>query len=99
MDCNYPNNKILLEPARQIPIAGEFDVVVCGGGPAGVAAAIAAGRNGAKTIILESQGCLGGIMTTGLMPKIINGIEKDGFIQEIISRLKNLKNFCVLFRT
>ena len=55
MDCNYPNNKILLEPARQIPIAGEFDVVVCGGGPAGVAAAIAAGRNGAKTIILESN--------------------------------------------
>ena len=90
MDCNYSIDNFLLEPARQIPIAGEYDVVVCGGGPAGVAAAIAAGRHGAKTIILESQGCLGGIMTTGLMPKIINGLEKDGFIQEILSRLKSL---------
>ena len=79
-----------MEPEHPIPIAGEYDVVVCGGGPAGVAAAIAAGRNGAKTLVLESQGCLGGIMTTGMMPKIINGIGKDGFIQEFLERLKDL---------
>ena len=41
-----------------------FDVVVAGGGPGGVSAAIAAARSGAKTILLERQGCLGGAMTT-----------------------------------
>ena len=62
MKCFSSQNKTLMEPARTIPVAGEYDVIVCGGGPAGAAAAIAAGRNGAKTLVLESQGCLGGIM-------------------------------------
>ena len=81
---------MLTEPARSIPVAGEYDVVVCGGGPAGTAAAIAAGRCGAKTIVLESQGCLGGIMTTGMMPKIINGIGKGGFLKELVDELAAL---------
>ena len=83
-------NKTLMEPARSLPVAGEYDVIICGGGPAGAAAAIAAGRNGARTLVLESQGCLGGIMTTGMMPKIINGIGKDGFIRELLERLKSI---------
>jgi len=83
-------NKTLTEPARSIPVAGEYDVVICGGGPAGTAAAIAAGRCGARTIVLESQGCLGGIMTTGMMPKIINGIGKGGFLKELFDELAAL---------
>ena len=54
------------EPARDIPVAESADVVVCGGGPAGVAAALCAARKGAKTILLEQHGCLGGIWTSGL---------------------------------
>ena len=45
----------------------EYDVIVAGSGPAGVAAAIMAGRQGAKTLIVESLGRLGGISTSGMM--------------------------------
>ena len=47
-----------------------FDVVVVGGGCAGFTAAVAAARNGAKTALIEDQGALGGIMTTGGNPQI-----------------------------
>ncbi|MDR1279202.1 MAG: FAD-dependent oxidoreductase [Opitutaceae bacterium] len=43
------------------------DVVIVGGGPAGIAAAVAAARNGASTLLLEQYGCLGGMMTVGLV--------------------------------
>ncbi len=52
---------------KNIEIKGEYDVIVAGSGPAGVSAAISAGRNGAKTLIIESCGRLGGISTSGLM--------------------------------
>ncbi|MFA6568268.1 MAG: FAD-dependent oxidoreductase [Victivallales bacterium] len=49
----------------RIPITREFDVLVIGGGPAGVAAGFAAARMGAKTMIVEQFNCLGGIATAG----------------------------------
>ncbi|HQK93181.1 MAG TPA: FAD-dependent oxidoreductase [Armatimonadota bacterium] len=57
----------LTEPTREIPIRHTADVVVCGGGPAGVAAAVAAARRGADTLLLERYGCLGGLATGGLV--------------------------------
>jgi len=48
------------EPARDIPITRDADVIIAGGGPAGLAAAIAAARNGARTVLLERFGYLGG---------------------------------------
>ena len=53
----------------EISITSEknYDVVVVGSGPAGVAAAISAGRNGAKTLLIESCGRVGGISTSGMM--------------------------------
>lgn len=75
------------EPARELPLAGEFDVVVCGAGPAGVAAAIAAGRAGAKTLLLEVHGCLGGIWTAGALSWILDHGNKAGLMQEILSGL------------
>jgi ribulose 1,5-bisphosphate synthetase/thiazole synthase len=53
------------EPSRQLPVGGEYDVVVAGGGMAGVAAALAAARNGARVTLLERYCALGGLATLG----------------------------------
>lgn len=53
----------LSEPARQTPVWGEYEVVVLGGGPAGMAAAVAAARAGRKTLLVERYGFLGGMGT------------------------------------
>ena len=52
---------------RQAPVAGSYDVVVCGGGPAGFIAAIAAARSGARTALVEQYGFLGGMATSGIV--------------------------------
>jgi hypothetical protein len=54
--------------AREIILDDRFDVIVTGGGPAGCAAAIAAAREGARTLLLEATGALGGMGTMGLVP-------------------------------
>ena len=57
--------KTVTEPGREVPVAGEADVVVIGGGLAGVSAALAAARCGAKVILLEKSIVLGGLATLG----------------------------------
>ena len=51
----------IYESARMIPVHGEFEVVVLGGGPAGIAAASAASVHGRKVILIERYGFLGGL--------------------------------------
>jgi hypothetical protein len=57
----------VVEQTKKIPIIDEVDVLVVGGGMAGVGAAIAAGRKGAKTLLVENYGCLGGTGTSGMV--------------------------------
>ncbi len=59
--------KIWREPARELPVFAETDVLVVGGGPAGTAAAIAAGRLGADVLLVERYNHLGGLSTGGLV--------------------------------
>mgnify|MGYP004481321329 FL=1 len=59
--------KFITEPTRKIPVTGEYDVAVCGGGVAGIAAALSAARGGAKTLLIEKQFALGGLATLGLV--------------------------------
>ncbi|MEM9672633.1 MAG: FAD-dependent oxidoreductase [Bacteroidota bacterium] len=75
------------EPAREVAVVGNYDVVVSGAGPAGVSAAIEAGRTGAKTLLLEAQGCLGGVWTAGLLTWILDHSEKPGLMREIERKL------------
>lgn len=77
----------IAEPAREVPVAGSADVVVCGGGPAGIAAALAAARAGASVQLLELHGQLGGIWTTGLLSWILDAGNKQGIMREIGQRL------------
>jgi hypothetical protein len=53
------------EPARDLPVIGEYDVVIVGGGPAGLMAATAASRAGRSTLLVEKYGFLGGAGTMG----------------------------------
>jgi FAD dependent oxidoreductase len=88
--------KTIAEPAREIPVAGEYDVLVAGGGLAGAVAAIAAARNGARTLVVERFGIVGGTATAGLMTSF-NGFRNErppndlqtvkGLGQEIVDRL------------
>ena len=76
----------VVEPARSIIVRGSYDIIVAGGGPAGIAAAVAAARTGAKTLLLEAHGCLGGIWTSGLVGCVLD-FDKGGLADEIIRRL------------
>jgi len=62
-----PASRTIKEPARDIKVYHEADVVVVGGGPGGHSAAVAAARHGAKTILIERYGHLGGMASGGLV--------------------------------
>lgn len=59
--------QLIKESDRDIPITGEYDVIVAGGGIAGVSAALSAARNGARVLLIDKQCLLGGLATSGLV--------------------------------
>jgi 2-polyprenyl-6-methoxyphenol hydroxylase-like FAD-dependent oxidoreductase len=88
-----PSQGTVLEPAREIPVFDAVDVLVVGGGPAGTAAAVAAARRGARTMLVERHNHLGGLATGGLVIWIDRMTDWDGrqvirgFTEEILARL------------
>jgi len=81
------------EPAQEIKVLTEAEVVVVGGGPGGHSAAVAAARSGAKTVLVERYGHLGGMATGGIViqiPHMSDGSENQqiaGLTQEWLDRL------------
>jgi len=65
-------SETIREIAHDLPVRGEYDVVVCGGGLGGVAATLAAARAGAKTLLIERNSFLGGVATAGMCCSIFN---------------------------
>ena len=57
----------MINESLKTKVAGEYDVAVCGGGIAGISAALASARHGKKTLLLEKQFMLGGLATAGLV--------------------------------
>lgn len=63
---------------KEIPSLGHYDVCVVGGGPAGVAAAICAARQGKRTVLIEGTAALGGMATSGLVGPFMTNYDRDG---------------------
>ena len=91
--------KTLAEPSRQTPLLGEFDVVVVGGGPAGIVAATAAARAGCSTMLVERYGFLGGAGTAAGLSTFCGlhaNVEGEhrrvvrGLADEILERLEKM---------
>ena len=76
-----------IDEQLQTPVGAPYDVVVSGAGPAGIAAALAAARTGAKTLLLEVAGCLGGVWTAGLLSWVFD-FDQDGITREITRELE-----------
>lgn len=89
-------NKFIVEKEQQIPVYGETQVLVVGGGPAGICAAVSAARQGAKVILMERYGYLGGMSTGGyvlLVDCICDGkgnLVIRGLVEEMLERLRKV---------
>src|SRR5215510_6166978 len=88
------------EPSGRVPVAASSDLVVVGGGPAGIAAALAGARNGLSVTLLERYPYLGGLATGGMvlvLDDMCNGTEISvrGLCGELIDRMKRMQ-LCVV---
>lgn len=84
------------EFTTEIPVCRDVDVLIVGGGPAGIAAAVAAVRTGAVTMLVENNGYLGGMATAGLVGPFMTSYSPDasiqitkGIFEEFVNRLVN----------
>ena len=94
---NKESVSFVSEPARQVPVVEDVDVVVIGGGPGGAPAAIAAARQGAEVLIIEHYGFLGGLASAGMIGPLFgystantDDLMLGGIPLEIIHELQSL---------
>jgi len=91
LELRINNGKVVTEK-EEITVYGEYDVVVVGGGMAGVGAALAASKNGAKTIVVENTSALGGIATMGIVNiplDFVSGVGEEFF--EALDEINGLR--------
>jgi hypothetical protein len=90
----------VVEPEKKIPIYAQEDVVVCGGGVAGIGAAIAAARSGASALLIERNNGLGGdASVAGSALLYQNAKDARGILRELIDRMVEMNGVVTDFRT
>lgn len=77
---------LTIDESLKTPVAGDYDVIVAGGGPAGIGAALGAADAGARVLVIEAAGCLGGVWTAGLLSWVFD-ISESGIGRELTDRL------------
>ena len=82
--------KYFEEESKKIPVIASVDVLVAGGGPAGVGAALMAAREGVSVMLLEMEGCLGGVATAGMMSHW-TGSSSSKILEEIYDRCEEIQ--------
>ena len=87
ISCTMKDGRVI-EPERGLEVDGKYDVIVVGGGMAGVGAGIAAGRMGCRTLIIERESCLGGLATIGLVNIPMDFL--SGIGEEMYKRLEEV---------
>ena len=91
--------EILIRPETRVPVVATADVVVVGGGPAGISAAVSAARNGASAVLVERYPYLGGLASGGMV-LVLDDMHNDteisvrGLAMEIVERM-HAKGLCV----
>ena len=91
--------EILTRPEARVPVVATADVVVVGGGPAGISAAVSAARNGASAVLMERYPYLGGLASGGMV-LVLDDMHNDteisvrGLAMEIVERM-HAKGLCV----
>ena len=81
------------EPARKLSVLDHADVLVVGGGPGGIGAAVAAARNGARTILIERFGSFGGMLTSGILCNLMPFSTVRGIFAEVIDGWSNRQGY------
>lgn len=84
--------KKYIQQQCKIEVKGNYDVIVAGSGPSGIAAAVSSARQGAKTLLIEYNGSVGGISTSGLMSHFTGSVNSKVY-SEILSRQAQLNPF------
>ena len=87
MNSSNASSAKFIEPARTLEVIDDADVVVVGGGAGGIGAAISAARHGARTILIERFGTLGGTWTSGLLSAIMVNWTARGVFEEFRRKL------------
>ena len=84
----------ILESVRELPIKSHYDVIVCGGGPAGIGAALAAADEGKRVLCIDRWGMLGGVWTAGLLNPFFECYGHGYIVERLVQRLKDAKGWC-----
>lgn len=85
--------QVYREQARDLPVYASVDVLVLGGGVAGVGAAVMAARQGVRTLLVEAAGSVGGMSTTGLMSHFTGSVDSRLY-HEVLKRMKDKRDGC-----